>query len=77
MIQSAYCVCYLHLYLLLIVKHENEAKRTASKGANSTNILDSSATGDASSNSGNLPLTKSRAENVHERIGFNPMPKNT
>jgi len=61
----------------LKVKHENEAKRTASKGANSTNILDSSATGDASSNSGNMPLTKSRAENVHERIGFNPMPRNT
>jgi len=59
------------------VKQENEAKRTASKTANSTNLLDSSTTGDTNSHGGNVPIMKSRAENVHERIGFNPMPRNT
>jgi len=59
------------------VKQENEAKRTASKTANSTNVLDSSTTGDTNSHAGNVPIMKSRTENVHERIGFNPMPRNT
>jgi len=59
------------------VKQENEAKRTASKTANSTNLLDSSTTSAANGNAGNVPPLKSRAENVHERIGFNPMPRNT
>jgi len=59
------------------VKQENEAKRTASKTANSTNLLESSTTSAATGNAGNVPPHKSRAENVHERIGFNPMPRNT
>ena len=65
-----------YIYIIL-VKQENEAKRTASKIANSTNLLDSSTTSAANGNAGNVPPLKSRAENVHERIGFNPMPRNT
>ena len=68
----------LHKYSFYFsVKQENEAKRTASKTANSTNVLDSSTTGDTNSHAGNVPIMKSRTENVHERIGFNPMPRNT
>ena len=60
------------------MKQENEAKRNASKVGNSSNLLDGSTTGDASSNNGsNAPIIKTRAENIHERIGFNPIPRNT
>jgi len=59
----------------LRVKQENEAKRSSSKAGNSTNMLDGSTASDASGI--NLPIAKTRAENIHERIGFNPAPRNT
>lgn len=62
----------------LRVKQENDAKRIASKLGNSTNLLDGSTADDVVSTNGlNIPITKTRAENVHERIGFNPIPRNT
>jgi hypothetical protein len=61
----------------LTVKQENEAKRSSSKAGNSTNMLDRSTASDAGASGSNLPVIKTRAENVHERIGFNPAPRNT
>ena len=58
------------------VKQEAEAKRSASKVAGVTNMLDGSVTNDGTSINGtNVPTTKTRTENVHERIGFNPTPR--
>jgi len=61
----------------LRVKQENEAKRSSSKVGISTNLLDGSTTGDAGAGGSNIPTLKTRTENVHERIGFNPAPRNT
>lgn len=61
----------------LKVRQGNDAKRNASKLGNSTNLLDASTADDGmSANKSNIPVTKTRAENVHERIGFNPIPRN-
>ena len=61
----------------LTVKQENEAKRNTTKAGNSTNMLDGSTASDAGASGSNLPIIKTRTENVHERIGFNPVPRNT
>jgi len=61
----------------LRVKQENETKRNSSKVGNSTNLLDGSTAGDSGATGSNIPITKTRAENIHERIGFNPAPRNT
>lgn len=60
----------------LRVKQEAEAKRSASKGGGTTNVLDGSMAGDGTSINGTKATIKSRTENVHERIGFNPTPRN-
>merc|ERR1712018_779018 len=61
----------------LRVKQDNETKRNSSKVGNSTNLLDGSTSGDSGATGSNIPITKTRAENIHERIGFNPAPRNT
>ena len=60
------------------VKQDNEAKRAATRLENPSNLLDTSTVGDTSSSNGaNTNNPKTRAENIHERIGFNPLPRNT
>lgn len=60
------------------VKREADAKRAAAKGINPINALDVSITGfsEGSAAGTNAPVAKTRVENVHERIGFNPTPRN-
>jgi hypothetical protein len=65
-------------YKNLRVKQDNEAKRAATRLENPSNLLDTSTVGDTSSSNGaNTNNPKTRAENIHERIGFNPLPRNT
>jgi hypothetical protein len=65
-------------YKNLRVKQDNEAKRAATRLENPSNLLDTSTVGDASSSNGaNTNNPETRAENIHERIGFNPLPRNT
>jgi len=65
-------------YKNLRVKQDNEAKRAATRLENPSNLLDTSTVGNASSSNGaNTNNPKTRAENIHERIGFNPLPRNT
>ena len=60
------------------MKQDNEAKRAATRLENPSNLLDTSAVGDTTSSNGvNTNNPKTRAENIHERIGFNPLPRNT
>lgn len=62
----------------LRVKQEAEAKRNASKVDGTSNILDGSvATNGTSPHGSTVQTNKTRTENVHERIGFNPAPRNT
>lgn len=62
----------------LRVKQEAEAKRNASKVASASIVLDGSMAGDGTSINGtNIAATKTRTENVQERIGFNPTPRNS
>ena len=57
----------------LRVKQEAEAKRTSSKMGGANNVLDRSVSGEG----GATVAAKIRTETVHERIGYNPTPRNS
>ena len=56
----------------LRVKQEAEAKRTSSKIGSASSVVDTSVSGEA----GATVAAKTKTETVHERIGYNPTPRN-